>query len=341
MARRSAALLAFLIALVAAPAAHGATANVVNGTLTYIAAPGETNTVSIAFDPTIGYEITDSTAMPKGGTGCGSIGHEVDCEDQNITTIVVNLRDGNDKWTGGDIKITPAVDGGDGNDDLEGIGSLSGGAGDDILKGTDGGAQLDGGDGNDLVVGGQGDDILDGGPGDDLLIGNDGSDTLLGNTGLDRIDASGDGPKSVDCQGRDDEIIQGGENVTRTGCAPAPRAQISAAGVSVKRLLAGGMPFTVTCDRPCAVYWELTPTAKKVRKLIHHAGGWLDRHTTPVDGDGFYTFPSDPQKFTAHVLGNASKKALRRLTTFGVTLGVQVYGRDGLTSKVFKPLRIG
>ena len=341
MARRSAALLAFLIALVAAPCAQAATASVVNGTLTYAAALGETNTVSIAYDPAVsGYKITDSTADPIGGSGCGAIGHEVDCEDKNISAIVINLRDGNDKWTGGDIKIVPTVDGGDGNDDLEGIGSLSGGAGDDVLKGLDGGVQLDGGDGNDLLVGGEGNDILDGGPGDDLLIGNDGNDTLLGNTGLDRIDASGDGAKTVDCQGRDDEIIQGDTNVHRIGCPPAPKAQVSVTHVNVKRLLSGGMPFTVTCDRPCTVYWELQPD-KKIKKLIHHSGGWLDRHTGGVDADGFLSQTAGVQNFTAHVVGNASRKALRRLRSFGVTLGVQVYGRDGLTSKQFKPLKVG
>src|SRR3954454_15027144 len=163
MARRAAAPLALLIAFAIAPAAHAATASVVNGTLTYAAALGETNTVSIAYDPAVsGYKITDSTADPLGGTGCGAIDHEVDCEDKNISVIVVNLRDGNDKWTGGDIKVVPTVDGGDGSDDLEGIGSLAGAAGDDTLKGLDSGAQLDGGTGDDLLVGGEGDDLLDG-----------------------------------------------------------------------------------------------------------------------------------------------------------------------------------
>lgn len=342
MTRRVALLAAFVFALACAPSAGAATASVVGSTLTYVAAPGENNTVSIAYDAKIGsYRFTDTTAPVTGGSGCGAIEHELDCVDNGISVIVVNLRDGDDKWLGGDIKVVPAVDGGAGNDDLSGIGFLNGGDGNDTLKGLDGGAQLDGGAGNDTLVGGEGDDLLDGGPGDDLLIGNDGSDTFVGGLGLDRIDASGDGGKTVDCQGRDDEIVQGETtNVKLVGCSGAPTAQISAARVRVSRLVKNGMQFTVSCDRPCAVYWELIPD-KRVRKLVRHDGGWLDRHVVVVDGDGFRNPISGTQRFTARVIGNATKKALKRLKSFSATLGVQVYSRDGLSTKQFKKIKIG
>jgi hypothetical protein len=340
MPRRLLVLALLAVGLVPAPSAHAATANVVGSTLTYTAGAGETNTVAIAYDSSIhGYKITDTTAKLTGGTGCGALDQEIDCEDTGIQAIVINLRDGDDTWTGGDIQVLPSVNGGDGNDNLSGIGFLSGEDGNDTLKGPDSGAQLDGGDGNDTLVGGSGNDTLDGGAGDDLLIGNDGNDTLLGGLGLDRIDASGDGVKTIDCQGRDDEVIQSGGSIQRQGCAPAPKAQVSVSRVSVKRLLSRGMPFTVTCDRPCSVYYELVPDPK-TRKLVHHLGQWLDRHLIPVDDDGFRAQVAGPQRFTARVIGNATKKALGRLKRFGATLGVLVYGRDDLSTKVFKKLTI-
>ena len=69
--------------------------------------------VSIALDPSVnGYKITDSTAPVLGGQGCGAIDHDIECEDTGISVIVIDLGDGNDTWLGGDIKITPAVEGG-------------------------------------------------------------------------------------------------------------------------------------------------------------------------------------------------------------------------------------
>src|SRR3954447_10575415 len=98
------ALAATVLSLVLVPAANAGTASVVGGTLTYAAGAGETNSVGIAIDPSInGYKITGSTAPVSGGPGCGAIDHEVDCEDTGISLIVINLRDGNDKWFGGDI----------------------------------------------------------------------------------------------------------------------------------------------------------------------------------------------------------------------------------------------
>jgi hypothetical protein len=60
----------------------------------------------------------------------------------------------------------------------------------------------------------------------------------------------------------------------------------------------------------------------------------------PVDADGFRNPITGPQRFTAHVIGNATKKALKRVKSFGVTLGVEVFGRDGLSQKQFRTLRV-
>jgi PKD repeat protein len=70
-----------------------------------------------------------------------------------------------------------------GNDDAFVLGSLpawlDGGAGNDRLRGGNGGAVLLGGDGDDLVVGGSGRDVLIGGTGADRIVGNAADDILI------------------------------------------------------------------------------------------------------------------------------------------------------------------
>ena len=76
----------------------------------------------------------------------------------------------------------------DGNDDIEVAGSiglaaiLSGGNGNDRLKGGAGVSVLCGGDGDDLLIGGSGRSILIGDSGADRLVGNGGDDILIGGT---------------------------------------------------------------------------------------------------------------------------------------------------------------
>lgn len=76
-----------------------------------------------------------------------------------------------------------------------------GGAGDDVMPGTDaadwqngyGGDDLiSGGDGNDALYGGSGQDSLAGDAGDDSLHGGDGQDQLLGGAGDDTLHGNGD-----------------------------------------------------------------------------------------------------------------------------------------------------
>ncbi|WP_457423984.1 right-handed parallel beta-helix repeat-containing protein [Roseateles sp. P5_E7] len=81
-----------------------------------------------------------------------------------------------------------------------GINIIFGGAGDDVLNGSDEGRDgIDGGEGrdyvfghggNDVLLGGAGDDIVDGGAGDDIIQGGAGKDVLLG--GADHDVLSGD-----------------------------------------------------------------------------------------------------------------------------------------------------
>src|SRR5262249_44686821 len=60
--------------------------------------------------------------------------------------------------------------------------------GDDVLRGSDDGADIaDGGPGRDRVLGNGGNDVLGGGAGDDVIDGGAGDDTISGDAGSDVI----------------------------------------------------------------------------------------------------------------------------------------------------------
>lgn len=68
---------------------------------------------------------------------------------------------------------------------------MSGGAGDDILFGSNRWDRMRGGTGNDIIWGFEGRDWIRGGPGDDRIVGGQGVDDLAGNTGADIIQTFG------------------------------------------------------------------------------------------------------------------------------------------------------
>ena len=140
----------------------------------------------------------------------------------SVTSIQIDLRDGNDllaigagvpgvycyagtgddNLTGGDGNDTlsgglgkDVIAGGAGNDRLNGNGSrdsLAGGDGFDRLFGGNGGDNLDGGANADWLYGGNDNDRLSGGGSNDHLFGEGGDDTLFGNKGINFLDG-GDG----------------------------------------------------------------------------------------------------------------------------------------------------
>jgi Ca2+-binding RTX toxin-like protein len=151
------------------------------------------------------------------------------------------------------------LDGGDGNDHLEGGPAgdrMIAGAGHDSAYGFGGNDILDGGGGLDDLSGFEGDDVLDGGGDSDFLFGGPGNDDLDGGPGDDdlgrtlRIDADGlgtgtavgvfaeDGDDRLDGGEGDDVMIAGpGESlfdltgsvlVGRTGVATDPRLRSAA-----------------------------------------------------------------------------------------------------------------
>ena len=82
------------------------------------------------------------------------------------------------------------VSGGDGNDRIRGgLGNdtINGDSDNDIIFGYDGDDRLNGGIGNDSVHGGNGNDTLWGESGDDRLNGGDGNDVLFGGQGTDYL----------------------------------------------------------------------------------------------------------------------------------------------------------
>lgn len=188
-----------IAALVAAlaPASPAAASQITSdgSTVTYTAAPGESNRVlvtTVAYDSLCGsvgapcLSVWDSGARMTAVSGACElvssdpiVGDTAHCSVP--TSVTANLGDRDDSywdWDGPSI-----VDAGAGNDN-----PIHGGGGDDILRG---------GIGTDLLEGVEGDDLLDGGPGDDALDGvaggwpgevmTHGADTYVGGGGYDSV----------------------------------------------------------------------------------------------------------------------------------------------------------
>jgi len=73
----------------------------------------------------------------------------------------------------------------------DGLDTVFGGAGNDVISTGDDADEIDGGTGNDTIDGGIDDDTITGGTGDDSIIGQHGADSIFGNDGDDFINAGG------------------------------------------------------------------------------------------------------------------------------------------------------
>lgn len=186
--------------------------------LTYKAAAGQTNKVTIAESYTSGHEaityVIDDIVPINAGHGCS---HPVATDRTKVSCTVaalesqdpyaaleMSLGDGNDTVTShnttGQVYYLNRIDLGSGNDRLTDNTGLDGnevvgGTGDDTI--TVGKlASVNAGDGNDtvnadggdnIVSGGNGNDVLRGGAADQILNGDDGNDTIYGGTGDDSL----------------------------------------------------------------------------------------------------------------------------------------------------------
>ena len=202
--------LAVGVALALAPAAHAATASIdyqvgaprgepvtAAAFLSYTAAPGETNDLTVSFDA--GHWVFHDAGATISVNNCTKVDdHTADCaagdgpiydggENLGLHGVTINLGDGDDTLIAQPLSrgIAADVRGGTGNDTLTGTGAifnssprLSGGDGDDVLGSGAGDDTLEGGPGADTIDGGAGNDRLGGGAGTDKLIGGDGRDYL-------------------------------------------------------------------------------------------------------------------------------------------------------------------
>ncbi|MBN3932645.1 calcium-binding protein [Streptomyces verrucosisporus] len=98
--------------------------------------------------------------------------------------------------------------GGAGNDMVMGPATLHGGDGMDHLMGDSGNQRMWGGRGDDMIEGYGGDDTVHAGPGDDHAMGGDGRDILLGGPGDDTLD--GEGGDDLVCGGTGKDVLEGG-----------------------------------------------------------------------------------------------------------------------------------
>lgn len=186
--------MAALLGALALPAAASAgTASVTGSTLTYDAAAGETNDLSIETDAGV-FRVIDNTAAVTAGTGCNQrTVHRVNCATAGITHLTVLARDQDDSVQLLTGTVNATLNGGSGTDDL------ASDAGDDTLSAgpnSTAGIQenLFAGAGDDVLNGSTGasaSDFLNGGPDDDQLLGGAGNDSLFGDTGADDIQGGG------------------------------------------------------------------------------------------------------------------------------------------------------
>jgi Ca2+-binding RTX toxin-like protein len=180
--------------LIASPAALASTVTVTGGDTVRVAETGnEANQITVSVDPGTDdyYSVRDTAAtLTPSGTCVAVDAHFAVCPGTGIKTIIVQTGDradaitldaipgtisetvdggsGNDYVNGANTPGT--VSGGSGNDDVHGRGTVNGGAGDDRLTGSPLADNLRGGSGRDNLDGGFGADDIAGGSQTDTLV---------------------------------------------------------------------------------------------------------------------------------------------------------------------------
>ena len=212
--------------MLAAPgAAHAATVQLNPIWLSFTAAPGELNDLTVS---QTGSEITfndpGQTLDTSGaGAACGApVNGQVTCT-IGAQEVKVDLGNLDDRYASTASRGTK-VDGGDGVDTITGgpaVEKVDGGLGDDVLDGGSAADKLDGGLGVDTLSGGPGNDSLSGGDDGDGLAGGDGDDRLLGGAAADSY-AGGAGHDAVDWSDQTAPVTADFNSVADDGVAGAP-----------------------------------------------------------------------------------------------------------------------
>lgn len=179
--------------------AHAASVAVTGGKLTYTAAPGEANRVTVA-PWGLSLRITDTGAKGAGaltlssGIGCWRLSASSAACSGSASGLSVSLDDGDDSFDGKRVGVDVGI---------------SGGSGDDTLST---------GSGADTLDGGAGADALGGGAGSDTFAARDGeADTLTCGDGEDAGDADLADAVAGDC-----EAVLPPEVAPDAGTAPDP-----------------------------------------------------------------------------------------------------------------------
>jgi hypothetical protein len=162
------------------------------GVLTYTAAAGELNRVSVSYSDG-SFRVSDSGATIAGGPGCSIAYGKASCA--GATSIVLELSDLDDSASS-TLLFTPLTAyGGAGNDTLTGSGTP------DELDGGPGADTLNAGWGNDVVTGGVGADTVDASYGNDKLFLRDGTaDTVTCGAGTDSGEGDAQEALAADCE---------------------------------------------------------------------------------------------------------------------------------------------
>ena len=202
-------LIAIVLALSLPPAAFAGSASIgtvlgVPGTLAYVAAPGESNRITLATEsapfpsPAI-LVLRDAGAAVVAGAGCVALdANAVRCQ-ASSGPFVIDAGDRDDTVSVASQRFNETfVRGGEGADVLTGSGRLSGGPGNDVLTGGNDYPEPKGDSGLPST--------LAGGPGDDLLRG----------SGAVNLSGDGDGWTSLDGS-TPDGPDRGGGNDTMIG----------------------------------------------------------------------------------------------------------------------------
>jgi Ca2+-binding RTX toxin-like protein len=193
--------------------------------LTYTAAAGEANDLTLVEDgPDLVLTDTGASALPRSLKGCTAapvaVGVSARCVMSGPVIIHLNLGDGDDHILADMLlpRFALDVDAGPGDDSIEpgdGNDRIVGGEGDDTLYGGYGNDQVLGQAGDDYVNGSPGADVVDGGGGFDFVLGDAGADRLIGGGDIDYLFGSGGndvleggpGPDYLDAGGGDDTLL--------------------------------------------------------------------------------------------------------------------------------------
>jgi Ca2+-binding RTX toxin-like protein len=202
------ALIAVAILALTPAAAQAGTVTLSGATLSFAAADGESNNVSVTLSGG-NYTVTDSGASLTYVGGCsGGSGAPVVCPSAGVTALTLDGRDLADTITVGPGTANATISGGEGDD------SLNGGSGNDTLNGGTDADRLDGGAGTDTANGDSGDDTFVTGAGADVFNGGTGTDLADYSTSAASVTVTLDGTANDGAPGEGDNIKTDVENVT-------------------------------------------------------------------------------------------------------------------------------